>query len=168
MVVYLIGSLRNPEVPKVAKVLRDRGIEVFDDWHAGGEKADEEWMKYEKERGRDYHQALEGHAAKHTFHYDLHHLNQADVGVMVAPSGRSGHLELGYMLGQNKPGIIYMPEDPERWEVMVLFASKICRTVNGLVAELEKLKGTYQQLSRHPSYGGLKLFLNVEQPEAEL
>lgn len=141
MIVYLIGSLRNPEVPKIAQVLRDRGIECFDDWHAGGEKADEEWMKYEQARGRDYHQALLGYAARHTFEYDKHHLDRADVGVMVAPCGKSGHLELGYLLGQGKPGYIYMAEDPERWDVMVLFATKVLRRVNGLVAELELLKG---------------------------
>lgn len=143
MVVYLIGSLRNPEVPKVAKILRDRGIEVFDDWHAGGEKADEEWMRYEKERGRDYHEALRGHSANHTFAYDKFHLDRADVAVMVSPCGKSGHLELGYMLGQGKPGYIFMPEDPERWDVMVLFATKVLRNINGLVAEMEDLKGTY-------------------------
>lgn len=153
MVVYLIGSLRNPEVPKVAKILRDRHIEVFDDWHAGGEKADEEWMKYEQARGRDYHQALAGHAAKHTFEYDLLHLNRADVAVMVAPAGKSGHLELGYMLGQGKPGYIYMPEDPERWDVMVLFATGLLRNVNGLVAEMEKLKCNYQSRSVLQPYG---------------
>ncbi len=145
MVVYLIGSLRNPEVPKIAKILRDKGIEVFDDWHAGGEKADEEWMKYEKERGRDYHEALRGHAANHTFQYDLLHLNRAHVGIMVAPAGKSGHLELGYMLGQGKPCYIYMPEDPERWDVMVLFATGIVRTVNGLVAEMLHLKGVFHE-----------------------
>lgn len=141
MIVYLVGSLRNPEVPKIAAILRDRGIEVFDDWHAGGEKADEEWMKYEQARGRDYHQALAGYAARHTFEYDKYHLDRADVGVMVAPCGKSGHLELGYLLGQGKPGYIYMAEDPERWDVMVLFATKVLRHVNGLVAELELLKG---------------------------
>lgn len=144
MIVYIIGSLRNPEVPKVAKILRDRGIEVFDDWHAGGEKADEEWMKYEKERGRNYQEALSGFAAQHTFKYDLFHLRRAHVGIMVAPAGRSGHLELGYMLGSGKPGYIYLPEDPDRWDVMSLFATAIFRNINGLVAEMEKLKCSSQ------------------------
>lgn len=144
MVVYLIGSLRNPEVPVVAKILRDHDIEVFDDWHAGGEHADDEWMKYEQARGRNYHEALAGYAAQHTFQYDLFHLNRCDVGIMVAPAGKSGHLELGYLLGQGKPGYIYMPEDPERWDVMTLFATKIIRKINGLVAEIEDVKGMYR------------------------
>lgn len=148
MIVYLIGSLRNPEVPKIATILRDRGIEVFDDWHAGGEKADEEWMKYEQARGRDYHDALTGHAARHVFEYDLFHLNRADVGIMVAPAGKSAHLELGYMLGKGKPGYIYMAEDPERWDVMVLFATGILRKVNGLVAEMERIRCNFGSATR--------------------
>lgn len=32
--IYIIGSLRNPQVPKVAKALRLYGFEVFDDWYA--------------------------------------------------------------------------------------------------------------------------------------
>lgn len=136
MTVYLIGSLRNPEVPKVAKSLRAHGIEVFDDWHAGGEKADEEWMKYEKDRGRTFHEALDGYAARHTFQYDLHHLNRSDIGVLVAPAGKSGHLELGYMLGQGKPGFIFMPEEPDRWDVMVLFATQVVKSLPDLLTVL--------------------------------
>lgn len=154
MIVYLIGSLRNPEVPKVAKILRDRDIEVFDDWHGAGEKADEEWMKYERERGHDYHTALKGFNAQHTFHYDLHHLHRADIGVLVAPAGKSGHLELGYLLGQGKPGYIYMEEDPERWDVMLLFATSILRKINGLVSEMERIKCNYQRsTSPIPPFG---------------
>ena len=146
MIVYLIGSLRNPEVPKIATILRDKGIEVFDDWHAGGEKADEEWMRYERDRGHTYQQALKGHAARHTFEYDKQHLDRADVGVMVMPAGKSAHLELGYLRGQGKPAYIYMPEEPERWDVMALFATDVFIKVNGLVAELERIKLTYKKV----------------------
>ena len=139
MVIYLIGSLRNPEVPQLAKVLREHDFEVFDDWHAGGEKADDEWMKYEQGRGRTYHEALRGYAAHHTFNYDKYHLDRADVGIMVAPAGKSAHLELGYMLGQGKRGYIYMPTDPERWDVMVLFATAVLRTPQQLLDNLRQL-----------------------------
>lgn len=139
MTIYVIGSLRNPEVPKIAQALRDRGYDVFDDWHAGGEKADDEWMKYEQGRGRTYYEALDGYAARHTFEYDKHHLDRADVALMVAPSGKSGHLELGYMLGQGKPGFIYMPSEPERWDVMVLFATRVLKTLDEVYAQIEEV-----------------------------
>ena len=136
MVVYLIGSLRNPEVAKLAQLLREHDMEVFDDWFAAGEKADDEWMKYEKARGRTYYEALKGHAARHTFEYDKLHLDRADVGVMVAPAGKSAHLELGYLRGQGKPGFIYMPDEPERWDVMVLFGTDVLRTPEELLTAL--------------------------------
>ena len=38
-----------------------------------------------------------------------------DVGVSVLPSGRSASWEFGYIMGQGKPGVVYMPEacEPE-------------------------------------------------------
>ena len=40
--VYLIGSLRNLKLPKIAQKIRELGFEVFDDWYAAGRKADDE------------------------------------------------------------------------------------------------------------------------------
>src|SRR3990167_3349198 len=102
--VYLIGSLRNPEVPKIANKIRELGFEVFDDWFAAGPEADDKWRDYEKERGRNYKKALSGHAANHVFHFDLKHLDECDVAVLFLPAGKSGHLELGYILGKGKRG----------------------------------------------------------------
>lgn len=137
MVVYLIGSLRSPRVPEVGNVLRERGYEVFDDWHAGGPTADDEWQRYEKSRGRTYREALKGHAARHVFEYDLHHLKRADAAVLVLPAGKSGHLEFGWFVRGGKPGFILLEEEePARWDVMVLFATGVCGTVSELIEEL--------------------------------
>ena len=135
--VYLIGSLRCHAIRSLADDIRQLGFEVFDDWHAAGDKADDHWMEYERERGRTYQEALEGHAAQHTFNYDLQHLEDSDIGILVAPAGKSAHLELGYMLGLGRQGYIYMPEEPERWDVMVLFADKVCFSWEELVEELK-------------------------------
>lgn len=123
--VYLIGSLRNPGIRQLATDIRSAGFDVFDDWHAAGEKADDCWMEYERMRGRTYKQALEGYAAEHTFLYDLKHLIRADLCVLALPAGKSSHLEFGYFLGQGRPGFIYMPTEPERWDVMVKFATGV-------------------------------------------
>lgn len=122
-VVYLIGSLRNPDVPKIAEELRKAGFEVFDDWYAAGEIADDAWRDYEKGRKRSYPEALQSYAAKHVFEFDLYHLNRATMGVLVMPAGKSGHLELGYLIGQGKPGFVFFDGEPERWDVMYQFAS---------------------------------------------
>jgi nucleoside 2-deoxyribosyltransferase len=49
-----------------------------------------------------------------------------DVGVLVLPSGRSASWEFGHIMGQGKPGIVYMPEkcEPE------LMYSEACITVS--------------------------------------
>ena len=137
--IYLIGSLRNPEVPELAKAIRQyTGEEVFDDWYAAGPEADDKWRDYEKARGRNYREALAGLAAEHVFNFDLHHLKRATAGVLVPPAGRSGHLELGFLVGQGKPGFILL-DNPDRWDVMYKFAT-VCFTKEELIENLSRLK----------------------------
>lgn len=134
--IYVIGSLRNPRVPEVATYLRARfNDEVFDDWVAAGPEADDAWQAYEMNRGNEYRAALAGHAADHVFTYDKHHLDRATVGVLVLPAGKSAHLELGYLIGQGKPGYILMDGEPERYDVMYKFATVVF-SVEELVEKL--------------------------------
>jgi hypothetical protein len=61
--IYLIGSLRNENVPILAKELREElKVEVFDDWFSPGPKADDYWRDYEHVRGSTYKQALRNFA----------------------------------------------------------------------------------------------------------
>lgn len=122
---YLVGSLRNENVPKVGKALRSLGIDVFDDWFAAGPEADDYWRDYEKSRGHNFRQALNNHAAKNVFEFDKRNLDRSDMGLLVMPAGKSGHLELGYLIGSGKPGFILMDGEPERFDVMVNFATDI-------------------------------------------
>jgi len=127
--IYLIGSLRNPEVPVFAETLRAQGFDVFDDWYAAGPEADDFWRKYEISRGHSYMEALDGYAAQHVWEYDKSHLDRCDIGVLLLPAGRSGHLELGYMIGQGKPVYIlldgnYLGENA-RFDVMYKFANVV-------------------------------------------
>lgn len=135
--IYLIGSLRNPVVGDVAKRLRDAGYEVFDDWRAAGPDADDHWRDYEKARGHDYRMALMGPSANHVFNFDREHIDRADAGVLVLPAGKSAHLELGYMIGRGKPGFILLDQDPDRFDVMYLFSTAVCRNVEDLITEME-------------------------------
>lgn len=140
MRIYLIGSLRNPISKSLANKLRREGHDIFDDWSAVGPEADDWWMKYEKARGNTYKQALDGYAAKHVYEFDKHNIDQSQVGLLVLPAGKSAHLELGYMIGCGKPGIIYYEDEPERWDVMYQFASKICIGMAELHQALRELK----------------------------
>ena len=133
--IYLIGSLRNPEIPIIANTLREAGHEVFDDWYAAGPNADDHWRDYEIQRHRSYRAALSGLAARHVYQFDLEHLERATIAVLVLPAGKSGHLELGYALGRGKRGYVIL-DSPERWDVMYEFADDVVESVEDLIHEL--------------------------------
>lgn len=133
---YVIGSLRNPNIPNIGRQLRAAGFEVFDDWHAAGPRADDHWREYEESRGRTYIEALDGAAASNVFRFDKANLDKADAVVMVLPAGKSAHLELGYVIGTGKPGYILQDPDDCRWDVMYRFATKVCDCVEDLVDAL--------------------------------
>jgi nucleoside 2-deoxyribosyltransferase len=125
MKVYLIGSLRNPEIPSLGHRLRKLGVDVFDDWMAAGPEADDYWQKYEDNRERSYKEALAGAAAQHVFEFDYYHLTTSDACVLVLPTGKSGHIEFGFMCGLGKPSYILFDKTPERYDVMYKFATDV-------------------------------------------
>lgn len=138
--IYVIGSLRNPKIPEIASKLRTAGHEVFDDWYAAGPEADDFWRTYERAKGNNYKQGLEGYAAKHVYSFDKHHLDRNDIAVLALPAGKSGHLELGYMIGKGKPGYILFDDknlDPDRWDVMYQFATDVFFDIEALIEALK-------------------------------
>jgi len=135
---YLVGSLRNEKIPLIANQLRSIGFEVFDDWFAAGPEADDWGMKYEKGKGNNFAQAIEGYAAGHVFEFDKLHLDAADVVVLILPAGKSGHLELGYAAGQKKKTYIVYEEEPDRYDVMYKFATKVFVGLDQLIKELHR------------------------------
>lgn len=130
--IYVIGSLRNAEIPEISKSLRDLGLDSFDDWFAAGPTADDCWKEYEEDRGRRYKEALRGHAARHVFEFDKHHLDRCDAALLVLPAGKSGHLELGYVSGSSKPTFILL-DRPDRWDVMYQFATEVFETQEEMI-----------------------------------
>jgi hypothetical protein len=146
--IYLIGSLRNSKVGEIGNDIRSYGFGVFDDWLAAGPIADDSWRDYERQRGHNYREALAGYAARHVFNFDKHHLDRCDIGVLVCPAGKSGHLELGYIIGRGKPGFIMMDDEPERFDVMYQFANGIAYNVPELI---EMIK-VYQEIVRKETH----------------
>lgn len=139
--IYLIGSLRNPEIPVIGNRLREAGFDVFDDWFAAGPIADDSWRDYEKARGRSYLDALRGFAADHVFQFDQYHLDRADMGVLILPAGRSAFTEFGYLAGQGKP-VSALLDNPDRWDVMLKFATSVHTTLEDLVKALRHTRRT--------------------------
>lgn len=146
-VIYLIGSLRNKKIPELAKKIRELNLnyEVFDDWFSPGPEADDFWRKYEKLRGSTYKEALNNYAAKHIYEFDKFHIDRSQIGILYMPAGKSAHLELGYMIGSGKRGYILFDEEPERWDVMVSFATNIYFKEENLFEELRKIRKKYGQ-----------------------
>ena len=117
--VYIVGSLRNPEIPVLGNKIRELGYVVFDDWFAAGPEADDKWRDYELAKGTSTMEAaLNGHAAKHVFEFDYSHLAAADIVVLLLPAGKSGHMELAWAQGRGKKCHVVYSEEPERWDVM--------------------------------------------------
>src|SRR3990167_1431867 len=141
-VIYLIGSLRNPEIPSIGQKIRQAGFEVFDEWFSAGPEADDYFKKYHVELGIPYDQALKGHAAKHIFNFDKRHLDRADMAVLTMPAGRSGHLELGYMAGKGKPTFVLLEEGNDRWDLMLQFADGVFFSLERLIESLQEEKSS--------------------------
>lgn len=136
--IYIIGSLRNPNVPCLANTLRRYGHEIFDDWYSAGPEADDHWQAYETQRSRTYQEALRAPAANNVFRFDKLHLDKADTVVLVMPAGKSGHLEFGYSIGMGKRGFVYFDREPERWDVMYRFATDVVFGEQELIEALRK------------------------------
>lgn len=123
--IYLIGSLSNLGIRDIANRMRREGLVVFDDWISGGSDMDRMWQEYEKLRGRSYKEALKGFHARNVFRFDKSALDKADCAVLIMPCGRSGHIELGYVIGTGRPGYILFESEPERFDQMYQFCTDI-------------------------------------------
>ena len=139
MKVYLIGSMRNPCIPEIAIELRRLGFDVFDDWFSPGDQADEKWQAYEQQRGRTYHEALKGYHARQVLAFDKQHLDETDCAVLALPAGKSGHLELGYIIGRGKPGYVLLNGEPDRFDIMLGLATAVFPSTKDLYAALQNL-----------------------------
>lgn len=141
MKIYLVGSLKNPNVPLLGNALRDLGFDVFDDWWGAGPEADDCWQGYETIRGREYKDALHGHAATNIFTFDLGHLATSDAAVLLLPAGRSAHMEFGYIVGLRKPSFVLFDAIPERWDLMYRLANGVFFKQEDLLEALKRWTG---------------------------
>jgi hypothetical protein len=142
MLIYLVGSLKDPDYPKTADALREAGYEVFDDWRGAGEDGDKRWRSYElNERGRYYHDAVYAPYAKNGRNFDRHNIGEADAVVAVCKAhklpGASAVAELAFasmMLG--KPAFILLNGDPYDWDLMLPLVAEIVPDLPTLFEEL--------------------------------
>ena len=137
--IYLIASLRNPEVVKIGNKIRELGIEAFDDWSSPGPEADDYWKSYSETRGQTYKEALNSWSAKHVFEFDKHHLDRCDSALLILPAGRSCGIEFGYTIGKGKRGWVLL-DRPDRWDIMLQFATGIYDNIDDFIEMLKNGK----------------------------
>lgn len=140
---YLAGSLRNDTMPEVRDGITENcNVDMFMDWYAAGPQADDYWKTYWQEQAVSYKEALTKPNSMNVFNFDKKHMDQSDIMVLVAPAGKSAHLELGYFVGQGKTAIYYFPSDEDvRWDVMLNFATEVVVGEQELYTAIKKYGG---------------------------
>lgn len=139
--IYVAGSLRNPVVLETACKIKEAGHEVFVDWFGGGPGADDAWRDAEKALGFNLKQALRRPMAQNIIQFDTRWLDWSDIILVVKP-GTSSSMELARQLFHSKkPGYALFPDgDPERWDVMLAWATDIFYSVDEFLEEISQVK----------------------------
>ena len=117
MKIYVASSWRNTYQQAVVKLLRHLGHDVYDfrnpaPGHTGfaWSLIDPNWQSWTPDA---YRKSLKNPVAAAGYGLDIGAVRWCDVGVLVLPSGRSASWEFGHIMGQGKPGVVYMPEPCE-------------------------------------------------------
>lgn len=141
LVIYLVGSLRNENVPIISNKLRKalgENVEIFNSWYHASPDADEFNLKCCKDRGLNYKETLLDWGSQNSFNFDKFHLNRADIVVGLMKIGRSGHLELGYACGIGKKTYMLFPDgEPETCDIMYNFLNDIFFDIDKLIEQLK-------------------------------
>jgi hypothetical protein len=125
--IYLASSWRNVHQPELISALRNENFEVYDfrNPQVQGPPAAPEsgfsWKQVDSGWGRDrqdlllrFRAMLAHPVAKAGFDADFSAMKWADTCVIALPSGRSAHLECGWMAGAGKKMVVYMPPATRR------------------------------------------------------
>ncbi len=115
--IYVASSWRNEYHQDIVALLRAEGHEVYDFKNpAPGNEAfqwgeiDYLWQEWHP---HEFRAGLKHSAAEDGFKFDMAALDNAEIVVLLLPSGRSAHVEAAYHRGMGGPVIIHMPEPCE-------------------------------------------------------
>jgi hypothetical protein len=125
--VYVASSWRNPHQQGVVAALREAGHAVYDfrnpapgDHGFSWAEIDQGWQDWTP---LSFRRALMHPRASSGFESDFGALCWADTVVLVLPSGRSSHLELGWAAGAGKRTAVMLAEGEP--ELMYLLADEL-------------------------------------------
>lgn len=138
MKIYVASSWRNQHQPDVVTALRNANHDVYD-FRNPPASTGFQWSEldplWENWTAESYRENLQKPRAQEGFLSDFNAMKWADVCVLVLPCGRSAHLELGWMAGQQKRTII-LTRDGEEPELMALLANHICVNIEEVIEVL--------------------------------
>lgn len=141
--IYLASSWRNTLFDATRDALRAAGHTVFD-FRTGSidpsapragfawSEVDPDWMKW---NAVQYIAALKSDPAQRGYASDRGGMDWADTCVLLLPSGRSAHLEAGFMAGQGKE-VHVLTQDGQEPELMALLLASVQPTLAALLATL--------------------------------
>ncbi len=136
--IYVAASWRTERQPEVVRQLREAGYTVYDFRNPPVSSAltwtdiTPWWAGLSPEELRQ----LLGHpVARGAFEVDMAALRSCDACVLVLPSGRSAHLEMGWAAGAGKRTAILLDAGSEA-ELMSLMAERLCGSIEELIEVL--------------------------------
>lgn len=146
MKIYTASSWKNLYYEDVVSFLRERGHEVYDfrntistrgkqlafNW----DQIDPNWEDWSVP---EFHMALMHELSVNAFRSDHQGMLDSEVCVLILPSGKSSHIEAGFMKGMGKKLIIYMPEK-DRPELTYSLADAVVGSLATLEFQLNVLK----------------------------
>jgi hypothetical protein len=153
--VYVASSWRNTYQPTVVKMLRDEGHEVYDfKQPAPGDdgfhwrEIDPNWKSWTPEA---YAEGLRSPIAERGFMSDMRALENADLCVLLMPSGRSAAWEYGYWRGRSqRHGVLHIPTG-ETFEPELMFrGATITSHFDGLRMAVRDKKSELEALYARP------------------
>ena len=148
MRIYVASSWANKSYPKVVEALRVAGHDVYDFRTNGfhwNDILDTNLDMLGQVSPAALDKALANPKALHHFDDDFEALDTCDACVLVLPSGRSSHLELGHAAGRNKTTVILYdgPDSVVVPELMYLMVDWRVDSIGELVSILDSPEAQY-------------------------
>ena len=140
--IYVASSWRNGLQQQLVNLIREKGHQVYDfnypdDVQDGFNWAeiDPNWKDWDVE---EYKTALANPCAEKGFKRDFNAMMDAEVCVLLLPSGRSAHTEAGWMKGHGKKVVVLMTQ-PQEAELMYKLFDKVVSNTSELLRYLDAL-----------------------------
>lgn len=139
--IYLIGSLNNPNIVDIENKMHEAGLVTFAQWMCSGPDADQHWKEYGKRRGWSYMDTVKSSFVQTAFNFDFKHMQESDTCVLVMPAGKSAHCEFGWFVGTGRKAYILFDGEPDRPDLMPPnLATGVFFGIDSLIEELLKYK----------------------------